>query len=368
MPLFITAKLGVALILLGVGGWGLWEESGDIFQWVIQPGGPFEEYEPPPAPDYAQIENWAALPDKEDNADVVPPDSGASDQQATAEADTFFLHPTTYFGWSNWNGPTDSWSTQIVTSQGILKQQASAFNGSTRVYAPRYRQLSMGGYYKHVGADQGKALAYSDVKRAFEYYLEHWNKGRPIILAGHSQGSDHAHKLLHEFFDHKPLRQQLVAAYIMGMGIVDKQYVSGESSIPRCSTPQQVGCMISWLSFAEGGSTSKFFQRAPDEQFVCTNPLSWSIDEIKVPKTANLGAIPLINVVGLNAINPQLVGARCEKGYLWIDEPEVSGYSVALFEGKNYHAYDYNLFYMNIRQNVAERVKTFLQKPAGASE
>ena len=47
-------------------------------------------------------------------------------------------------------------------------------------------------------------VAYADVKRAFDYYLENYNNGRPIIIAGHSQGSGHGMRILKEYFDDKP--------------------------------------------------------------------------------------------------------------------------------------------------------------------
>lgn len=31
-------------------------------------------------------------------------------------------------------------------------------------------------------------LAYEDIKCAFEYYMENYNDGRPIVVAGFSQG------------------------------------------------------------------------------------------------------------------------------------------------------------------------------------
>jgi hypothetical protein len=36
-----------------------------------------------------------------------------------------------------------------------------------------------------------------------------------------------------------------------------------------------------------------------------------------------------------------------------------AGYSFALFPGKNYHTYDYNLFYMNLRANAECRVAAY---------
>jgi hypothetical protein len=41
-------------------------------------------------------------------------------------------------------------------------------------------------------------VADQDVLTAFKVYKKQWGKGRPLILAGHSQGSAHAMRLLVE--------------------------------------------------------------------------------------------------------------------------------------------------------------------------
>ena len=84
-----------------------------------------------------------------------------------------------------------------------IKFQASIFNQAGRVYAPRYRQAHYRSFSPpHIeGKNDGiKALllAYSDIKAAFQYYIKHENKGRPFILAGHSQGSLHLMLLMQE--------------------------------------------------------------------------------------------------------------------------------------------------------------------------
>ena len=48
----------------------------------------------PPESDYADANNWAALPTKKDAADRVPKGSPFHDEQASAKADVFFIHPT----------------------------------------------------------------------------------------------------------------------------------------------------------------------------------------------------------------------------------------------------------------------------------
>jgi len=49
----------------------------------------------PPVPDYSEPDNWAASPFEQDEADRTP-GTEFTDQQATATADVFYLHPTIY--------------------------------------------------------------------------------------------------------------------------------------------------------------------------------------------------------------------------------------------------------------------------------
>ena len=166
---------------------------------------------------YSDSDNWAALPSKQDQADRTPhPD--LQDLQTEAKVDVFFLHPTTYTkkkGNNQWNGDTENDDLNQTTDNGTILNQASIFNGAGKVYAPRYRQAHLHAYYSKDKSSAKKAfnLAYHDVKTAFEYYLKNFNKGRPIIIASHSQGTNHAETLLKEFFDGKPLQEKLVAAY-----------------------------------------------------------------------------------------------------------------------------------------------------------
>ena len=76
---------------------------------------------------------------------------------------------------------------------------------------------------------QAFELAYQDVKKAFEYYLEHYNNGRPIIIASHSKGSTHTIRLLKEFFDGKQLKEKLVMAYLIILYINMTEYHNGKN-------------------------------------------------------------------------------------------------------------------------------------------
>ncbi|MEI8114731.1 MAG: DUF3089 domain-containing protein, partial [Bacteroidia bacterium] len=166
-----------------------------------------------PAPDYSDLKYWAASPFKEDNSDVIP--AFLKDEVRDTRADVFFIHPTSYFGeekTSPWNADLRDTVVNNNTDNLSILFQTTVFNGSCRVFAPRYRQGNMEAFYVF-DTPQAKAafeLAYQDLKTAFKYYLKHYNKKRPIIIASHSQGSLHAIRLLQEFFDGKPLQKQLV--------------------------------------------------------------------------------------------------------------------------------------------------------------
>src|SRR5262249_15730402 len=154
------------------------------------PPDPFSLETAPPAPDYTNPDDWAALPWRADQADVVPPGTDLRDEQATAQTDVFFVYPTSYFLGSRWNAAIDDPLANLVTDRGILTQQASVFNGAARVYAPRYRQVSQAGQSQQERPrDKAAALdlAYHDVQAAFVHYLDEWNQGRPFFIASHSQ-------------------------------------------------------------------------------------------------------------------------------------------------------------------------------------
>src|SRR6187551_3922251 len=80
----------------------------------------------PLPPDYGQLENWAAHPDKDDYADKTPLTT-IKDGQKDAEIDVFFLHPTTLFGQKDWNGDLTDKKLNHRTEKTTIKHQASIF-------------------------------------------------------------------------------------------------------------------------------------------------------------------------------------------------------------------------------------------------
>ncbi|MCB0661194.1 MAG: DUF3089 domain-containing protein [Saprospiraceae bacterium] len=318
-----------------------------------KPSGLFIAEKLPAAPNYADTNAWAALPFTKDSADIAP--KGLQNRQDVAAVDVFFLYPTSYTGKAGeneWNAAIDDPKTANKTDRTSIKFQSSIFNGAARVYAPRYRQAHLYSFFtekdKRAAAD-ALAIAYQDVKAAFEYYLEHYNQGRPIIIAGHSQGGLHGRTLLKEYFDGKPLQDQLVVAYLVGYPVMKDQY----DNIPVCESAEQTGCFCSWRTFKTGYTPKKGLM---GDSVAVVNPLNWTTSKEPVAKSENKGAI----ITDIDKIQPENVGAQIENGLLWTNKPKFRG--SIFFWTKNYHPGDFNLFYMNVRENVEARVKAYLQQ------
>ncbi len=321
-----------------------------LFFWYITPGAPFEAYAPPPEPDYGRSSAWLALPETADTADVSP--NGLDlDQQATAEADVFFIHPTTFTSGEAWNQPTDHGESLQRLRDWVLPAQAGAFNSCCRVFAPGYRQATFASFVDLDG-NGGKALdlAYRDVEAAFRNFLETRNEGRPFILAGHSQGARHLARLLKDAAPADLIAERLVAAYLIGNAIPS----AGDEAppLPICETPTQTGCIVSWNSQT---ADAKNGLAQPDS--ICVNPLTWTKGKA-ASFDANLGGVDFVRN---GAVEMGVADARCDAGRLLLTEVRSENFSRMPFGEGNYHLYEFNLYYMNIRQNAEARVEAFLR-------
>jgi hypothetical protein len=308
----------------------------------------------PASPDYSQAKHWAASPFADDPADRTP-GTNLEDQQLTATTDVFYIHPTIYFktrkGNEYWNANLNDRKLNTSVDKAALLNQASIFNTAGRIFAPRYRQAHIKVFHPRGLAVSEQALdtAYTDVLAAFDHYLATWNKGRPIIIASHSQGTTHAKRLMADRFDGKPLRSQLVAAYLVGMPVSADAY----RTIPVCESPTQTGCFVSWRTYRDDFKPKPTY-RDTVPNIAVVNPLSWTIDEQRAPAALNKGGV-LYNYE--KGPLPELVWAERRGAGLFTNKPKFFGN--ILFNTKNYHIGDYNLFWLNIRENAVERVDAF---------
>lgn len=326
---------------------------------AVRPEGQFDAGNIPPAPDYSDLANWAAHPDKKDMADRTPL-PGIKDAQAEALVDVLYFYPTTYTGTeryeTDWNADVNDFRTNKKTDEGAVLFQASIFNGTGRVYAPRYRQAHLNVFYNKKKQDSAKAalaLAYTDIEEAFDYYMKHWNDGRPFIIAAHSQGALHAMNLIKKKIEGTPLQSQLVTAYIVGWPVNRNFY----QDFQPCEKPDQINCYCSWRTWNRNFVLDHSDDKRLSKEIVCTNPLCWTTTEGQyVSKADNLGGV----VRPFEKVYPAITDAEIYQGVLLSRKPKFKG--SFLFRRKNYHIGDLNLFYMNVRKNVQTRTEAYLKR------
>ena len=327
---------------------------------MMQPTEAFADTEPPPPPDYANPDHWAALPERQDLADLTPTDA-VRDNQALALTDVFFIHPTTFYEDSGWNQDLADETANADTDYGVMRNQASIFNGCCRIYAPRYRQATLYSFFDREGDGQDAIdFAYEDVARAFDHYLENFNQGRPFILAGHSQGALHADTLLREKLQGSPAAERMIAAYPIGY------YLDGSNGFPVCDSAEQTGCQVSWNALGPAG------ERIEDTlDAICVNPLTWRANDAYAGFSANLGGVNYgfgkDDEPTPEPIETGIADAQCIDGALIVSEIRSEHYPAVFGEGE-YHVYDLNLFHMNLRANAEARTRAFLGAQTAASE
>ncbi|MDB5203882.1 MAG: hypothetical protein JWQ27_3291 [Ferruginibacter sp.] len=301
-------------------------------------------------PNYSDLHYWAAHPWKWDPSDSVP-EPLRKNYIKDSSVDIFFLYPTSFTDKDDqrWNAGIDDSLINAKTDYASLLYQASVFNAAGRIFSPRYRQAHYRAFFtsNKAAADSAFDIAYNDIRMAFLYYLQHFNGGRPIVIAAHSQGTVHAARLLKEFFEGKPLANKLVCAYLVGMPTPEHYF----TKIPACKDSLSTGCFVGWRSFEKGFTGG--YPAAEQFKSIVTNPLLWTTNSDYAPAKLNKGGV----LRNFNKLSPAVVDAQVHGNILWTSKPKFFGNF--LLRTKNYHIADINFFYLNIRQNVAARIGMF---------
>jgi hypothetical protein len=237
--------------------------------------------------DYGNRESWLCRPGRADacavdlTTTVVSADgklkreSWAADPNATI--DCFYVYPTV----SNDSTPNSDMNAG-PEEKAVVRSQLARFGSKCRIYAPLYRQVTLTALRSAIAGrpmavDRG--LAYNDVADAWRYYLEHDNKGRGVVLIGHSQGSGVLTQLIRNEIDGKPAQEKIVSALLLGTNLSvprGKEVGGAFKHMPLCSSSKQTGCVIAYVSFradAPPPANSRFGRaQGADMAAACTNP------------------------------------------------------------------------------------------------
>ncbi|MEM6318409.1 MAG: DUF3089 domain-containing protein [Bacteroidota bacterium] len=362
----------------------------------IQPKHNFGEKAAPKPPDYGNLDHWFAHPKIDSKVKLTPIGVLETDAWKSGEVDVFFIAPTLTFTKLGWNAPINHPSSTELISEMIMGGQASVFNSCCRIFSPKYRQAT---FYSFLGAGNNgrKALelAYEDCLAAFDYYLAHFNDGRPFFLAGHSQGALHTMRLLDDRIEGTPLAKKMVAAYPIGFWFPQDKFGTTLKTIRPAESATEVNCVVAYdtymntggpirkLDRAEivyGGKNGPKWEKRNKKTPLGVNPLSWKRDHQVVSESQHLGGVHILlegkkrpdwagfvseeplglNVVGLSKPYVEECSAQIRPdGFLYVSSPRSWAFKRMIMPGGNLHLSDFSLFYMNLRKNIEDRWKAF---------
>ena len=188
------------------------------------------------------------------------------------KVDCFYVYPTV----SNQNGDVAT-KAAAPEIRSIALFQAARFSQVCRVFAPLYRQVTVQGLQRNVSAAQ-RAIGDKDVLEAWKLYLARYNKGRGVVLIGHSQGSFRLTTLIRRQIDKRSaVRRKLLSAILLGGNVTVRTGSDRGGSfqnVPACRTSSQLGCVVAFSTFNQTPPADSLFGRTsdPNLQVLCTNP------------------------------------------------------------------------------------------------
>lgn len=307
------------------------------------------------ASNYALADNWALLP-----------------ETAAQRADTIYFCSTAYVS-------TSADAPEIVPINDAEMRAAAlesialncgVFSESTNVYAPYYRQSNLGAL---IGLTPDELLEFqmreqrTDVYAALDYYFEHYNAGRPFILAGHGQGSVMCLIALREYMLlHPEYYERMIAAYIPGCTVTSED-ISVNPALRFAEGATDTGVIVSWN--VEGVDNSDNICVQPGAYVI--NPLSWRCDETYVSSSENKGSRVVNRITReVDEYRPGFADAQLDlaRGVVICSNVNLPYSSVnsrdipTPYGPRSYHNGDYLLYYYNVLENVSARVAAYFSE------
>jgi hypothetical protein len=298
--------------------------------------------------DYSRRENWVLRPSRN-----------------LKDVDVFYVYPTiSSFGKNakkhNMNPYNPLWR---LFARAVAGQHTGVFEEDCNIYAPVYRQvglecLKMPPEEFCRNAHKG----YLDVRMAFHHYMKYDNRGKPFILAGHSQGSIMLLEFMKREFTGPELQGKMIAAYLIGFSVTDRD-LAANPFLKIAQKEDDTGVIITYNT-----GTTKYKKPLPIilPGTYCVNPLNWKTTCEYADNESHLGAVFLKIGKKHYFERPHYTGAfiNPQNHMLMIDEPmairllriaHIAGAKLAI------HSFDYAIFYRNLQKNVHVRIEAYLK-------
>lgn len=262
--------------------------------------------------------------------------------------------------------------------QSVAQLQASRFSRVCNLWAPVYRQVTLRGLSSGGFTKEGLSIGYRDVAAAWRDYLRNHNRGRGVVLIGHSQGTGMLTRLVKEQLDRRPAqRRRLVSALLMGGGVTVRKGGDRGGDFKRvraCRAPGQTGCVIAYNSYLtpplEGGIFGRVNNLYVDQaeprslEVLCTNPAALG--------GGTGGLLPQFQEgTGRWSSYPDLYDARCRRanGASWLQVTDVAAPGdgrrrLTEVQGPAWglHLFDVNLALGNLVNVVGRQARSFASR------
>ena len=276
------------------------------------------------------------------------------DGGSTKKADCFVINPTVYVA----NGRDNNMNVNDPSmKRGFLSavnEQKGLYSDYCAIYSPYYRQASIEVYsMSESESEKYFDIAYSDIENAFLYYMKNCNHGRPLVLAGFSQGADMCIRLLKDHGNDPAVKKALVACYAIGWRLTEDD-IAKYPHLKPAQGENDTGVIICYDCEAE--SVKKSLVVPEGMKSFSINPLNWKTDSTPADKSLNKGS-----VMPDGSIKENLTGCYIDpsRGTLKVTDVSADDYKAgpSCFENGEYHIYDYMFFFQNLKENVAKRIR-----------
>lgn len=284
----------------------------------------------PEAPDYADASQWYIS------------DRGG-------EADIFYII-STETGDHLMGGDTCHLADTYKESQRkrMLKEMHavdSFYSGRLNYYSPYYRQVTIQSWLTPEKAFRRLLVSTSDVMRSWQYYLEHYNQGRPFILAGYSQGAYATMDILKSMPD--SIYRRMVAAYVIGYKMTSED-IDSFPCIKLAQGATDTGVTVTFNSVRTPNDAHYIIKGT----VACINPVNWHTDSVPAEFVFQTRKGSDTLTVCCDPVAKHLV----VKGWKKETIMPILGIPGC------YHHMELKFYYRHIRKNIANRVAAFYDK------
>lgn len=222
----------------------------------------------------------------------------------------------------------------------------SFYSGRLNYFSPYYRQVSMQSWVSEEMALSRLPLAMKDCVDSWNYYIKHFNHGRPFVLAGFSLGAHAMTEILKQMPD--SVAERMVAAYFIGYKVTSEDTAACRHLRPASSA---VDTRVA-ICFNSVKTPESEFSVVSGGNVFCINPVNWRTDTTST------------KFVYYGKKNNDTLSVRLdpESRLLLIDGYKNDNPMPVIGVPGNYHHMELKFYYPYIRQNIADRVASFLSE------